>query len=203
MLKDCIEIFDAVYKENLDNGRNITVDDYIPDKGRYIIVDENFTSYKVIDVKIDKEGNIEDESLDELHFIKMAEYYSKIFSTNKAVDFSKIIHSNNYLSFFAKGENFKNGKVNSNKIKEFYDTLLNIEQKYDRDKKTKEIYSKVEEDVGEINKELLEKCKNWLLDNFENIEILNEKEKRKMRRERVRRQMIRKELKEAKEEDDC
>ncbi len=177
MLADCIDIFKNVYDIEKSKGKDIITDDYIPTAGRYIIVDESFSeNYKIVDIKLNKDGTVEDETIEELEFIKIADYHSRLISMNKSLDGKKIIHSNNYLSFFVKGESYKNGKLNDERIDAYYDLLLSPDSKYSTKKKSKEIFEINSQVLTEINSDLLEKCRTWIKNNYKKIEVVDEKQ---------------------------
>ncbi len=91
---------------------------------------------------------------------------------NKPIDRKKIIHSNNYLSFFIKKENLSNGKLTEEVIDAYYDILSNPYLKYNKSK-SKEIYKSVESQLEEIDQEILEKMKNWIKVNIFKLDELN------------------------------
>lgn len=176
MLNDCIDIFKKVYDENKENGIDIVLDNYTPSEGQYIIFDENFELCTDIYIKLNKDGSLEDETLENLDFIKMADYYSKIIAMNKPIDNKKIIHSNNYLSFFVKGENIKNKKLTPKILDGYYDILSNPSQKYKNKKSSRELFKKVNEQLGDVDIELLNKCKNCVNLYINNIDIKSDKQ---------------------------
>ena len=104
MLKECIDIF----KSELNyKGERLLLDNYIPTDGTYIIVakeNDNFIikEENIIEVKYDKKEQRVTNSESELSRIRALDYNSRLIDMNKPIDSKKIIHSNNYLSFFIK-----------------------------------------------------------------------------------------------------
>lgn len=83
----------------------------------------------------------------------------------------KIIHSNNYLSFFVKKENLRPDKNNNVKLTEeiidnYYDALLNPRIKYKSDKRKKEIYDSIENKYGKVDENKLNKIRLWIKTNI-------------------------------------
>lgn len=167
MLKQAIEIFNREYSVI---GDRMILDEYIPADGTYVIVNvenDNFYIDKSIDIKYDRKlKDIDRSSINvcDLDFICIADYNSKLIDMNKPIDSKKIIHSNNYMSFFIKKENLTSGKLSTEVIDNYYDTLKNISKKYKG--KSLEIYKSVESEIGPINLELLEKISTWIKNNI-------------------------------------
>nr|WP_254176600.1 type I-B CRISPR-associated protein Cas8b/Csh1 [Clostridium baratii] len=88
---------------------------------------------------------------------------------NKPIDSKKIIHSNNYLSFFVKKETL-GSKLTEEIIDNYYNTLENPLLKYTK-KKAKELYLDLEKELGKVDKEKLTKIKNWIKENIFNLSI--------------------------------
>ncbi|MCS4473106.1 hypothetical protein JQ038_17150 [Clostridium botulinum] len=61
---------------------------------------------------------------------------------NKPIDSNKIIHSNNYLSFFVKKESVVNGKLNEKIIDDYYEILKNPEKNILKIKKNSDYIKK-------------------------------------------------------------
>lgn len=175
MLKDCIEIFE---KELKVKGDKMITDDYLPADGTYIIVsvnDDNFKVKDVIDIKYDKKTG-EIQGRDSIYFNDICnyDYNSVLIDMNKPVDSKKIIHSNNYLSFFVKKESLisknenEKPKLNLEIIDNYYKVLSNPYEKYSKGK-DKEIYNTIEKTLEEIDQELLEGIKEWIKKNVFNL----------------------------------
>lgn len=101
MLKDCLDIFEQILKQE---GDKLITDYHIPADGTYIIVDicnDGFKMREPFDIKLDKNSDKALETGDiDYNKAKMYDYYSKLVDMNKPMDTTKTIHSNNYLSFF-------------------------------------------------------------------------------------------------------
>lgn len=167
MLKQAIEIF----KQEYDNkGENMILDTYIPADGTYIIInfkDNDFEIAKTINIKYDRKLKDIDRfsvNKDDLDFICFADYNSKLIDMNKPIDSKKIIHSNNYMSFFIKKESLTNGKLTAEIIDNYYDTLKNASKKYKG--KSLDIYKSIESEIGSVESELVEKIALWIKNNI-------------------------------------
>ena len=168
MLKDCLEIFDK-YKGSDDS---VILDSYILAEGDYIVVKKD-GSLDHCFIKFDKKTRtVENKPMnyDKLCFY---DYYSSLVSMNKPIDNKKVIHSNNYLSFFVKQDNLHSGKLTEKVIENFYDTLAKPEGKYTK-KSEKGMYKNVEEKLGKVDVEKLKSSKKWILNNILNIGEENE-----------------------------
>lgn len=170
MLKESLEVF----KKELDEyGDKLILDSYIPADGTYVIVDieENvFTVKETIEVKFDKKEKKINLSEYELNKIRELDYNSRLIDMNKPIDNKKIIHSNNYLSFFIKKDKFptptdKDKKLTNEIIDSYYDILSNPYLKY-KSGKPKEIYKEVESELGEVNVNILNNIKAWIKKNI-------------------------------------
>ena len=171
MLKECIEIFE---KELDKYGDKLILDSYIPAEGKYIIISFTEEGYKIkenLDIKINKDMTIEGKNSLYYDEICAYDYYSRIINTQKVLDNNKrIMLSNNYLSFIIKRERLKDKKLINEVIKTYYEILLNPSIKYNKNSRSKEIYSELEEKLGKVDKELLIKSKNWINDNIFSLE---------------------------------
>ncbi|MEG0528808.1 MAG: type I-B CRISPR-associated protein Cas8b/Csh1, partial [Bacilli bacterium] len=100
------------------------------------------------------------------------DYLSKLIDMNKPVDPKKIVHSNNYCTFWLKKESLKpdkNGMIKLSReiIENYYSILSNPHLKYKG--KGLDLYKTVENEIGLPNLESLEFCKAWILDNVYTI----------------------------------
>lgn len=171
MLKESLEVF----KEQLDkHGDKLILDNYTPADGTYLIIgtdkDEFYIKDEPIEVKFDKKNRKLNLSEVKLKDIRIYDYNSTLITMNKPIDGKKIIHSNNYLSFFIKKDKFptandKDKKLTNEIIDGYYEILANPYLKY-KSGKPKEIYKEVEEEIGEVNIELLNKIKEWIKENI-------------------------------------
>ena len=116
MLKECLEVF----KSDLENNRQKIIDSYVPADGTYVIVshkDDFFEIKDYFDIKYDKkEKKLLGKTNINFYDVCNYDYNSKLIDMNKPIDGKKIIHSNNYLSFFIKKESLENGKLNDEMI---------------------------------------------------------------------------------------
>lgn len=169
MLKQAIEIFE---REFSIKGDRMILDSYIPADGTYIIVDirdNDFFISKIIDIKYDRKSKDIDRAstdINDIDFICFADYNSKLIDMNKPIDGKKVIHSNNYMSFFIKKESLTNGKLTTEVIDNYYNTLKNIKEKYKGKKKSIEIYNELESRIGYVNQEQVDKISNWIKNNI-------------------------------------
>ena len=96
MLRECTEIF----KEQLQQNNNLLFDSYIPANGTYLIVKEDGTLLEPVEIELDKKSGQINRTNRYFTKICQYDYYSRLIDMNKPQDNKKIIHSNNYLSFF-------------------------------------------------------------------------------------------------------
>lgn len=157
MLGECLEVFGSYTEE--ERERRI-LDHYIPKDGSYILVGKNGEVISATDFKLDKKtGEINKSAV---HFNEFCyyDYYSDLISMNKPQDTAKIIHSNNYFSFWVKKESILNGKLTPEIIDGYYEVLEHPEKKCEKTKSLS-IYEKLEE-IGQVDTEVLQKNKKWI-----------------------------------------
>lgn len=160
---DLVNIFRPAYE---NQGDNIILNFYKPKEGIYIKINNDASKDWLI-------VNKDTDSSRLFEWFKCADYYSNIINTQKAVDFKKKIHSNNYLTIFIKKDNVfgkdKNKSLPSEEIKErmieYYKTLENPGLRV-RDRKFKELLSSI---PTKIDTENLNRCRQYLLDNIEEL----------------------------------
>ncbi|MDO5010884.1 MAG: type I-B CRISPR-associated protein Cas8b/Csh1, partial [Intestinibacter bartlettii] len=87
------------------------------------------------------------------------------------IDLKKIIHSNNYLSFWVKKDSIQNGKLTDDIIDNYYDILKDPLKKYQAKPKARGIYKEVEKKLGKVDSELLERIRFWIKKNIFNLDI--------------------------------
>ncbi|HEY5588115.1 MAG TPA: CRISPR-associated protein Cse4 [Candidatus Paceibacterota bacterium] len=162
MLKGCLEVFERIYSKE---GEKLITDSYVLGEGSYVLVDKNGEIIEILEVDkktSDKTGRYYD-------FAEM-DYFSKLLDMNKPIDPNKIIHSNNYLSFFAKKENINKTKLTESIIDNYYEILKNPRIKYKgndtKDKEKRKMYELIEDKYGKVNYDLLEKQKLWIKNNI-------------------------------------
>lgn len=170
MFEECLEVF----KRELDYDNNLILDEYIPADGSYIIVDAEGKIKNYQDIKLDKKKRGTSEAVVKGSYFKeicFYDYHSKLISMNKPID-SKVIHSNNYLSFAVKKESITS-KLTEAIIDNYYDILKNpLEKKYKKSKKASKIYQNFEKEYSPVNIEILEKCRSWIKQHIFSIDKL-------------------------------
>ncbi|QPJ85198.1 type I-B CRISPR-associated protein Cas8b/Csh1 [Sarcina sp. JB2] len=169
MNKDLIDIFNVQYNAK---GEKLITDNYTLADGTYIMVntDGNIKYQKEFDKKVNQIIEFEE-------FITR-DYLSKYLESNKSIEKSKLIHSNNYMSFFIKKETlnleeFAKKKKKAN-IKEFileciddyFNVLENPKNKYSKKKEALKLYKEIEEQLGLSNVEKVNYCRNWIKENI-------------------------------------
>ena len=105
MLQDCLEVFEAFERKKKEEGRNPVFDRYVPKDGTYILVDVESGELLAKDIEIHYNKRTRElEGRNHLSFqeIQYYDYYSSLIDMNKPIDSKKVIHSNNFLSFFLK-----------------------------------------------------------------------------------------------------
>lgn len=176
MLEQVLEVFKDEYETK---GEGLILDTYKPAEGTYLIVQKNNDEFKIlpeIEIKYPKDKSEDiDRTIENLDFICMADYYSCLVDMNKPMDKSKIIHSNNYYSFFVKKPSLisedgkKPPKLTEEIIISYYEVLNNPRIKYQKNKKSLQLYENVEKEYGEPNLEQIEEIHNWIKENIENL----------------------------------
>ncbi len=175
MLYDCMQIFmkksEKVHSESFRNDTDtdmelinkFTIDSYIPSSGMYILInlDDNFSIQEPLNIIVNaKTGEIIGRTDCRYQYIRYLDYNSKLVAMNKPIK-PKSIHSNNMYSFFVKKDSLLNGELTVSIVDEYYDTLANPRKKYTK-RNGKELYQKIESEVGIINIEVLEKIRIWI-----------------------------------------
>ncbi|HCW52771.1 MAG TPA: type I-B CRISPR-associated protein Cas8b/Csh1 [Clostridium sp.] len=172
MLKECLKIFK---KELNEKGEGIIIDTYVPAEGTYIIVSPKDDSYEIkeaVNIKYNKKTKeLEGKANKYFNYLCECDYNSALIEMNKPIDGKKIIHSNNYLSFWIKKESLSNGKLTNDIIDNFYSVLSNPEIKYSKKPKQAALYKAVEEEIGRPDAELIDRIKLWIKDNIFNLDV--------------------------------
>ena len=177
MIDQIIEYVNSVEGENLE--RKI-LDKYIPADGTYIIVepdkDGNLKETYRTDILMDNKNKTVDRTIDKFSLLCKFDYNSKLIDMNKPIDGKKVIHSNNYLSFFIKKESLVvdkdgNRKLTEEIIDDYYKVLENPISKYEKKKGSKNLYLSIEKEIGEVDKEKIGKIKSWVNDNIFDLNI--------------------------------
>ena len=157
MLKDCLEVFKKEYEAK---GEGYILDDYVLAEGNYLLIDHEGQCKLSLEIgKKDKGIDLRDKTY---RLFCQMDYLSKLSDMNKALGIKKVIHSNNYLSFFMKKDNLSSGKLTEEVIDRYYDVLTDPTTKYAKDKKAMEIYQSFEEEYGKPDIEVIEKNKAWI-----------------------------------------
>ena len=155
------------------NVDKLLFDNYILADGMYVIVNYLngvFTITSKTSIKLDKkERTIAQQGTSEYERLCKLDYYSRLIEMNKPVDSKKQIHSNNYLSFFIKKETLTSGNLTKEIIDGYYDTILNPEKKYSKNKKDFELYEKSKDMLPEVPTQKVELVKEWIVKNIFNL----------------------------------
>lgn len=171
MLDDCLEVFEA----EMQLKKNMLLDAYIPKEGTYVLIntDDEFSVYDILDISVDKKsGEIKGQTQSNYRLITFLDYYSKLLEMNKAIDSTKIIHSNNYYSFYVKKDSIQQNKLQKKNIDSYYDVLRNPYKKYSK-AKSRMAYQEVEKELGEVNYEEINRIQKWIEEEFEQF-IINQ-----------------------------
>lgn len=158
MISECLWVFQ---KQLEKHGEDLILRDYIPADGTYVLLDKDYNVKSIAEIKIDKKTGNLDRSATYYNEICYYDYHSKLISMNKPQDPAKIIHSNNYYSFWVKKESIMNGKLTEEVIDKYYEILEQPIKKYEKGKAL-ELYQSVEEMLGDVDKEVLQKNKAWI-----------------------------------------
>lgn len=154
------------------NADALILDNYIPADGDYIVVKKDGSVVRC-SIKMDKKAGrpVKDLSDGDSQYedIVFYDYHSRLVSMDKPQDPKKVIHSNNYLSFWIKKESLTNGKLNMEGIDRYFDILSNPRVKYKNAKDSK-MYDYILPVVGEVNQEKLEQCRNWIKQHIFNMQ---------------------------------
>lgn len=176
MLRDCLEIFSQELESTKDltgDADRLILDEYIPADGDYLIVGKDGT-IEGCSLKLDKKTRtIEQYPVDTELYEKICfyDYHSKLVSMDKPQDPKKVIHSNNYMSFWVKWDSLDNGKLDSEAIDRYFNVLKEPEKKY-TSPKDRSLYEYIKEQIGEINQEKLEENRKWIKDNVFTLDNL-------------------------------
>lgn len=173
MLQEALEVFEKKYKKD----ERIVIDAHSLKDGTYRLIEMNDDGWKIrktLDIIYDKKNKETVGYLDDDYtLIRQLDYYSKLLEMNKPIDFKKVIHSNNYFSISVKKENIVSKKLTDDIIKNYYNVLKNPISKYEKKAKSRKLYEKVEEELGKVDIDLINKIENYVLthDIFENIDL--------------------------------
>lgn len=171
------ELRDSFREKDLDK---LILDSYIPADGTYLLLKFNenneFEKFLTVNIKLDKKTRDIDRTIEKLDVISCLDYNSKLLDMNKPIDGKKVIHSNNYLSFFVKKESLLldksgNRKLTEEIIENYYEILKNPSLKYEKKNKSKEIYETIENDIGKVDLDKLNKVKEWIKENIFSLDI--------------------------------
>lgn len=171
MFDETIEVFERMVSVK---GERWLYDNYVPSPGTYILlnIDENFSVRNIFDIgKPDRTtGDITGMNNEDYKLVSFMDKNSKLITMNKAIDSGKIIHSNNFYSFFIKKESIVSKKLEEKNIEGYYHVLQNPYTKYKKNK-AKEIYSAVEKELGVVDTDELDRIHAWIKNNlFEFLE---------------------------------
>lgn len=162
MLKECLEVFEYELKR-AGEGDKLVLDSYIPADGTYLIVDKNGNPGEPIEIKLDKKTRTVSRTSPNLEKICFYDYHSQLISMNKPMDTKKVIHSNNYLSFWVKKDSVVSGKLTNDIIDNYYEVLKDpVGQKYKNSKEACRIYELFEAEEGRADEVSIERNKTWI-----------------------------------------
>lgn len=163
MLKDCLAIFKTLYEKE---GSNLILKDYKLGFGDYILINSNGEITKKMII-----NNKDSYDIEDYNYFKELDYISRLISMQKPIDSKKIIHSNNYLSFFIRKESLSNGKLTKEIIDNYYKILNNPELKYKPKNKRNAllIYKDLEKRYRKSPTEIIDKNKQWIEANIFNL----------------------------------
>ena len=171
MLKECLEVFGEILEKEQKKGKDIILDSYIPADGTYIFVDKDGNLKESIEVELDKKTRRPVYSNSDTRELCFYDYHSQLVSMNKPIDGKKIIHSNNYYSFFVKKDSIVTKKLTEDIIDGYYEVLKNpLEKKYKKSKEASRIYELFEAQEGIVPIEELEKNQQWIKCNIFHLE---------------------------------
>lgn len=166
MFDEAIKVFEAGLEQQPEQW---LYDNYVPAPGTYILLnlEDDFSVRTIFDIgKPDKKtGEIPGENTSDYKFISFLDKNSRLISMNKAVDSGKIIHSNNYYSFFIKKESIKAGKLQDKNIETYYGVLSDPYVKYGKGQ-AKQIYEETEKILGPVNTEIIGRIRTWVKQNL-------------------------------------
>ncbi|MEW9096962.1 MAG: type I-B CRISPR-associated protein Cas8b/Csh1 [Clostridiaceae bacterium] len=176
MLIDVIKTFEKEYE---NKGENYITDSYVPADGEYVIVEPFENDFIILDrviIKQDKKTREIDKTNQYFDFICKVDYMSKLLDMNKPIDPKKIIHSNNYLSFFIKKENLINDKLTDEVIENYYNIFKNPLTKYTK-ASAKKIFKEIEKKNGVSDEEKIAKIESWIKNNIYDLIEKDSKDK--------------------------
>lgn len=171
MLKECLEVFEEVLEQERQNGKDIILDSYIPADGTYIFVDRQGNIKDIIEIKLNKKTREIETNNTDIKELCFYDYHSQLVSMNKPVDSKKVIHSNNYYSFFVKKDSIVTKKLTETIIDGYYEVLKDpLKQKYQKSKEASKIYELFELSEGSVSTEELEKNRLWIKSHIFDLE---------------------------------
>lgn len=167
MLRECLEVFQHKLNES---GGKLVLDTYVPADGTYLIIDRNGKIKTHTDIVKDKKTKQIDRNVPGFAQICFYDYQSQLISMNKPMDLKKIIHSNNYLSFFIKKESLISGKLTQAIIEDYYETLKDpLGRKYKKSKEASRIYELFKDEEGDVARESVEGKESWIVEHIFDI----------------------------------
>lgn len=174
MLQESLEVFEKKLRKN----SRIIIDSHTLKDGTYRLIEigdsDNWKITKTLDIYFDKKakeiiGHIDEDYL----FIQELDYYSKLLEMNKPIDPKKIIHTNNYLAIAVKKESINTNKFTDEIVKNFFNILKNPIIKYEKKANARELYKSVEEQLGPVDIDLINKIESYTINNdiFKDIDL--------------------------------
>ena len=162
MLKEALEVFE----KKISTNDRIVIDSYTLKDGTYRLIemkDDQWEITKTLDIFYDKKRKeVIGDTDEDYYLIKQLDYYSKLIEMNKPI-YNKTIHTNNYLSIAVKKESLVSNKLTREVIQGYFNILRDPITKYEKKLKSKELYQSVEEQLGPVDRQLLDKIENHVL----------------------------------------
>ena len=128
--------FQAMLEEK---GERLILDEYLPKNGTYRLLFLTESGYWIgdtLEIQYDrKEGKIAGSESKYYDLICYLDYWSKLIDMNKPVDSKKVIHSNQYLSFFVKKDSISGEKLTDEVINGYFDVLKSRRKNIKREKR--------------------------------------------------------------------
>lgn len=164
---------DETYTE-MERKTKLLVDNYVPKDGTYVMVnmDRDFQCDAILEIKYDKKsGELQGKNERRYNYIRYLDYNSKLIEMNKPIDVKKVIHSNQMYSFWVKKDSIVGKKLTGDVADGYYKILRVPEIKYTKPE-ARTLYRQAVAELGEPDRETLEKISTWIKNWLTNPEIL-------------------------------
>lgn len=164
---------DETYTE-MERKTKLLVDNYVPKDGTYVMInmDRDFQCDAILEIKYDKKsGELQGKNERRYNYIRYLDYNSKLIEMNKPIDAKKVIHSNQMYSFWVKKDSIVGKKLTGDVADGYYKILRVPEIKYTKPE-ARTLYRQAVAELGEPDRETLEKISAWIKNWLTNPEIL-------------------------------